>query len=185
MVLSIDQIERLYRSGGAALYGGEAVDQQQHAFQCAQLAEASGASAELVAAALLHDLGHLVAGQSRAVLLDGKHEERAVPYLRGTYPEAVVQPIRLHVAAKRFLCATEPAYRDSLSLASRRSLDLQGGPFSPHEVEQFLAQPYAWDAIEVRRWDEQAKDPRRATPGWGHYREVLELVQLRTGAAAG
>lgn len=179
MPLAIDQIVRLYRTEGAARYGMEAINQEQHALQCAFLAEQGGAGAPLVAAALLHDLGHLLHADEERTPADDLHEYRVLPFLRGEHPEAVLQPIRLHVAAKRFLCAVEPRYRDSLSPASQRSLDLQGGPFRSEEVDRFLAEPYAMDAVALRRWDDHAKSPTRPTPGWEHYRQVLARAALR------
>lgn len=180
MPLSIDQIVRIYRTEGAARYGMEAVDQEQHALQCAQLAEEAGAPPALVAAALLHDLGHLLEAQmSERPARDDLHEYRGLPFLRGEYPDAVIQPIRLHVAAKRFLCATDANYQASLSPASQRSLALQGGPLVQADIDRFLAEAHAADAVRLRRWDDLAKDPRRATPGWDHYRGVLEHCSLR------
>ncbi|NML42616.1 HD domain-containing protein [Ramlibacter sp. G-1-2-2] len=178
MALTVAQIVQLYRTEGAARYGMEAVSQEQHALQCAQLAEQAGAGVALVAAALLHDLGHLLALPESATGKDDLHEYRALPFLRGEYPEAVLQPVRLHVAAKRYLCATQADYWDSLSQASKHSLELQGGPFSVDEVEQFLLEPHALDAVSLRMWDDLAKDPLRVTPGWEHYRRVLERVCL-------
>jgi phosphonate degradation associated HDIG domain protein len=178
MALTIRQIVHLYEAEGAARYGGEAINQQQHAFQCALLAQEAGASPELIAAALMHDLGHLL-HEPGAAHRDELHEYRVLPFLRGEYPEATLQPIRLHVAAKRYLCATDATYWDALSPASRHSLDLQGGPFSPQEVERFLAEPYALDAVALRRWDDLAKSPTRATPGWQYFRQVLERACLR------
>lgn len=176
MALSIEQIVRLYRTAGAARYGMEAINQEQHALQCALLAEQAGAAPELVAAALLHDLGHLLVREmpETAASKDDLHEYRAIPFLRGAFTDAVIEPVRLHVAAKRFLCAVDASYGDSLSPASRRSLELQGGAFTTTEAEHFIAQPYAADAVDLRRWDDLAKSPMRATPGWEHYTRVLE-----------
>ncbi|MDE2607829.1 MAG: HD domain-containing protein [Burkholderiales bacterium] len=183
MPLTIPQIERLYRTEGAARYGMEAINQEQHALQCALLAQQAAARPELVAAALLHDLGHLLyALVPEAPEGDDLHEFRALPFLRGEYPEAVLAPIRLHVAAKRFLCAVDEGYWGTLSPASRRSLELQGGPFNPQEVEAFLGEPHAMDAVALRRWDDQAKSPTRETPGWHHFRKILEQVSLREDA---
>jgi phosphonate degradation associated HDIG domain protein len=180
MALTIPQIVNLYRTEGAARYGMEAINQEQHAFQCALLAQEAGARPELVAAALLHDLGHLLYQENLAAHgKDGLHEYRALPFLRGEYPDAVLQPIRLHVAAKRFLCVLDAGYWDTLSPASRRSLELQGGPFSQEETERFLAEPHAMDAVALRRWDDLAKVPERETPGWEHWRKVLEQAALR------
>jgi phosphonate degradation associated HDIG domain protein len=180
MPLTIGQIERLYRTEGAARYGMEAVSQEQHALQCAMIAEERGAAPALVAAALLHDLGHLLHEAHPGVgQRDELHEYRALPFLRGEYPESVLQPIRLHVAAKRFLCAVDHSYEAGLSAASRHSLALQGGPFGGDELDRFLCEPYAMDAVALRRWDDVAKNPPQATPGWSHYRRVLEEVSLR------
>lgn len=176
MALSIEQIVRLYRTQGAARYGMEAINQEQHALQCALLAQEAGASPELVAAALLHDLGHLLAGHlpEGAAAKDDLHEYRCIPFLRGQFPEAVIEPIRMHVAAKRFLCAADPGYWAELSPASKRSLQLQGGIFSADEAAAFLAQPHAADAVDLRRWDDLAKSPTRITPGWSHFTGILE-----------
>lgn len=183
MPLTVDQIIRLYTTEGGARYGGEALSQEQHALQCGFLAERDGASLHLVAAALLHDLGHLLETRDEpGAPRDDLHEYRALPFLRGEYPEAVIQPIRLHVAAKRYLCATEPGYREGLSAASQRSLDLQGGAFSQAEVARFLGEDHALDAVALRRWDDQAKILGRATPGWAHFRGVLDRACLHRPA---
>jgi phosphonate degradation associated HDIG domain protein len=184
MTLDIDQIVELYRTAGAARYGMEAINQERHALQCGLLAEQAGSSAELVAAALLHDLGHLVAPNPR---LDGLprndlHEFIAIPFLRGTFGDGVIEPIRMHVDAKRYLCAAVSGYWDTLSPASKHSLDLQGGAFTIEEAMHFIAQPHARDAVALRRWDDCAKSPTRETPGWAHYREVLAGAQAVVAA---
>jgi phosphonate degradation associated HDIG domain protein len=181
--LSVPDIIDLYRRAGAARYGMEAISQEQHALQCAQLAEQAGSPPELVAAALLHDLGHLVRPEpeSGGEQRDDLHEFLAIPFLRGVFAEAVIQPIRLHVDAKRYLCAVSSGYREALSPASQRSLALQGGPFTADQAQDFIRQPFAGDAVALRRWDDSAKDPAVATPGWDHYREVL----VRAGAGRG
>ncbi|HET6828037.1 MAG TPA: HD domain-containing protein [Ramlibacter sp.] len=186
MALTIGQIVHLYRTAGAARYGMEAVNQEQHALQCALLAQEGGASPELVAAALLHDLGHLLSESlpETAAGKDDLHEYRAIPFLRGEFPDAVIEPIRMHVAAKRYLCAVEPSYWRGLSPASRRSLELQGGVFSDEEARHFIAQPFAADAVALRLWDDQAKSPTRGTPGWAHFERVLRSVSLAEPMAA-
>lgn len=183
MPLTIAQIVRLYQTEGAARYGNEAISQEQHALQCALLAQEADAPAPLVAAALLHDLGHLLCSLVPEVPEgDDLHEFRALPFLRGEYPEAVLAPIRLHVAAKRFLCATDAGYWDTLSPASKRSLELQGGPYTSVQVESFLRDPHAMDAVALRQWDDLAKSPTRATPGWDHFRKILREVSPREDA---
>ena len=175
MALQIDQITELFQSQGAVQYGAEAINQQQHALQCAHLAEQAGASPALVAAALLHDLGHLLAPKSASPSLDvdDVHQYVAIPFLRGAFPDAVIEPIRLHVDAKRYLCQADPRYRASLSPASRHSLELQGGPFSEDAAAAFIAQAFATDAVALRRWDDLAKNPAATPPGWAHYVAVL------------
>jgi len=186
MALTIDQITDLFDQQGAVQYGSEAVTQQQHAQQCAHLAEQAGAGPELVAAALLHDLGHLLAPGGSATVrpLDDVHQYVAVPFLRGLFPDAVIEPVRMHVDAKRYLCRADTLYEAGLSPASRRSLALQGGPFSEEQAVRFLAQPFATDAIALRRWDDLAKDVDAMPPGWAHYKQVLEAVSCAANAAA-
>lgn len=166
MALSVDDIIEWYEERGAALYGSEAVSQLEHALQCAALAMGEDAPSELVCAALLHDLGHLVIDVPHRIErdVDDVHQYLAVPFLRGAFPDAVIEPIRLHVDAKRYLCRAESSYWAGLSPASRHSLDLQGGMFSDIAAERFLAKPFAWDAIRLRRWDDQAKVPGLRTP---------------------
>ena len=174
-----DRILEILESSGAAQYGDEAVSQLQHALQCAHLAECSGASDSLVVAALLHDFGHLIhkLGEDAAARgIDDRHEVLGRKYLARWFDEDVTAPIGLHVDAKRWLCETEPAYFDTLSPASVRSLELQGGPFSEAEAAAFIARPYAHDAVAVRRWDEQAKDPEAVTPGLDRYRSHIEAA---------
>ncbi len=181
MALTLDDIIGLLQVQGAAQYGREAVSQQQHARQCAQLAERAGATPELVAAALLHDLGHLLATRAPAATpgADDLHQYLALPFLRGVFSEAVLEPIRMHVDAKRYLCHVDATYAAELSPASQRSLVLQGGPFSAQEAAAFLMQPFAADAVALRRWDDAAKDPKAKPPDLAHYCSVLE------GARAG
>ncbi len=180
MSLGIDEIQDLFHIRGAAAYGSEAVSQLEHALQCARLAESSGASPELVCACLLHDLGHLVSEQPHAIgkPRDDLHQFIALPFLRGRFTDAVLEPIRLHVDAKRYLCAVDAGYRESLSPASRHSLALQGGAFSPLQAEGFFRRPYAADAVALRLWDDLAKTPRKQTPALGHYAEVLRACAM-------
>jgi phosphonate degradation associated HDIG domain protein len=172
----LDALLQLYRDRGQAQYGGEAISQLEHALQCATLAEQAGRSATLITACFFHDLGHLIhqLGEGAAARgIDDRHEYRAIPALEKLYPEAVTTPIRLHVAAKRYLCAIEQDYWDTLSPASQRSLELQGGPFSAAAATAFIEQPYAQDAVNLRRWDDQAKVPELKTPDLAHFIPVL------------
>lgn len=164
---ALDTIVDLLRHQGDAQYGGEAVTQLEHACQCANLAQQQGASPSLITACLLHDIGHLVhdLGDMATIAgIDDHHEYLADRHLRPYFPAAVTEPIRLHVAAKRYLCATDNTYWHQLSPNSQHSLQLQGGAFSPQAAAAFIAQPYAWEAVQLRRWDDQAKVPHLVTP---------------------
>src|SRR5262245_54464919 len=132
----IDRIQRLFAEAGQGAYFGEAVTQTEHALQCAHLAVAAGAGDELIAAALLHDVGHLLHGLGEDVAqrgIDGRHEDGGADWLGQHFGPAVTGPVRLHVAAKRYLCAVDAAYHAGLSPASQTSLRLQGGPYSAEE----------------------------------------------------
>jgi phosphonate degradation associated HDIG domain protein len=175
MALTIEQITALFRVQGTVQYGSEAVSQLQHALQCAHLAERAGSAPALIAAALLHDLGHLLAPEpvDKTSGKDDLHQYVAIPFLRGVFCAAVIEPIRLHVEAKRYLCHVEKHYRAGLSSASRRSLMVQGGAFSSAQAAAFIASPHAREAVELRRWDDLAKDPAAKPPDWTHYAGIL------------
>jgi len=181
----VGRVERLFREYGNVSYDGaraESVSALAHALQCAQLAEAAYASAEVVAAALLHDVGHFLPSATGSVAvdhLDDAHEQRAVPFLSEDFGSDVVEPVRLHVQAKRYLVAVDAGYAATLSPASVHSLRLQGGPMSREQVLAFEALPYATDAIALRRWDDLAKEPGRATPPLCYYLALLEEVRLQ------
>jgi phosphonate degradation associated HDIG domain protein len=172
MALTLADIGKLYKDHGHIEYSGEGVTQLEHALQCAQLAESDGADEALVAAAFLHDLGHLLNLQGETPTargIDDQHQYFAIPFIRPLFKPAVVEPIRLHVDAKRALCALEPGYYEALSEDSRRSLELQGGTYAPADAEAFSAKPYAKDAMRLRRWDDAAKVAGRKTPPLQHY----------------
>jgi len=179
MGLSLADIERLFDEHGHIEYSGEGVTQLEHSLQAAHLAEAEGAGDELVTAAFLHDLGHLLNRQGETPTargIDDQHQYYAIPFLRPLFPPSVIEAIRLHVEAKRALCALEPGYLDALSEDSRRSLRLQGGVHTPEQAKAFLEKPGARDAMLVRRWDDQAKVPGASTPPIGHYLEIAARV---------
>jgi phosphonate degradation associated HDIG domain protein len=187
MSLSIEDIVALFESRGSKMYGAEAVSQLEHALQAATQAETAGATAELTTAALLHDLGHLLhdLGNDPAVRgTDDVHQFVVLPFLRETFPEQVLAPIRLHVDAKRYLCATDPGYWDTLSFASRRSLELQGGIFTPEQADDFIALPWAPDAVSLRRWDDLAKVPGLATPALEHFAAIMISCREPSSAVA-
>jgi phosphonate degradation associated HDIG domain protein len=181
MALTIADIGRLFREHGHIAYEGEGVSQAEHALQAAERAEDEGAGAELVTAALLHDLGHLLNRQGATPTMrgiDDQHQYFAIPFLRGVFAAAVLDAIRLHVDAKRALCALEPDYYERLSEDSKRSLTLQGGVFTKAQVQEFLSKPHSEAALRVRRWDDVAKVAGARTRPLGHYLEIAERCAL-------
>ncbi|QII85908.1 HD domain-containing protein [Bordetella hinzii] len=182
MPLSLYDIEQVFLERGHRIYDGEPVSHLKHALQTATLAEQAGASAHLVTACLLHDLGHLIADHPETPTLrgvDDKHQYFVLPFLRGLFGARVLDPIRLHVEAKRYLCYVEPDYALMLSEDSRRSLNLQGGSFDAGQAMDFAALPGAPDAIRLRRWDDLAKSPNMTTGSLTHFLELASSVSER------
>jgi len=174
-----DELIALFAARGSAEYFGEAVSQAEHALQAAHLAERAGAADALVVAALAHDVGHLLCGLAEDAAdhgVDDRHEEAGYRWLLRHFGPAVADPVRLHVAAKRYLCATDPAYRERLSPASQKSLALQGGPLTPAEAATFDREPHGRDALRLRAWDDTAKVPGWTVPGLEHYRGRIEAA---------
>ena len=175
----IDAIAALFAGEGMREYFGEPVSVGVHMLQTAALAESSGAPDHLVAAALLHDIGHVRGVQIAHILLSGttdRHEEVGAGWLSAWFPAEVIEPVRLHEAARRYLCVVDENYLSSLSRESACTLRKQGGPMTTREARAFEQLPYAQAAIAVRRWDEAAKDPTARTPEFDHFRPVLERV---------
>ena len=171
-MLAIDDIARLFAERGHEQYSGEPVTQLEHALQTALQAEAEGADDALVTASLLHDLGHLLhdLGDTPSLRgVDDVHQYRALPFLRGVFEDRVLDGIKLHVDAKRYLCAIDSGYYAALSDDSKRSLALQGGVFADGQAAVFIAQPGAADAVRLRRWDDMAKVAGLATPSLEHF----------------
>lgn len=167
----------MFEKRGHSQYGGESVTQLEHALQAATFAERDGASPFLITAALLHDVGHLLHNlpedaPDRGV--DDRHEELAARWLEKRFGPEVVEPARLHVDAKRYLCAVEPEYLQSLSPPSALSLKLQGGPMSADDVAIFRAHPFHREAVALRRWDDAAKVPAMVTPTLAHFAQHVE-----------
>lgn len=177
------ELTDLFTRLGALRYG-EDVTQMEHAVQTAHHAKLDGASPELVAAALLHDVGHMMqkAGEDAADKgIDTRHEHISAGYLARAFSAEVTEPIRLHVAAKRYRVAIDPAYLERLSRASLQSLALQGGPMSPAEVETFLADPAAQDALRLRGYDEAGKAPEAEVADFESYHPLLRELIARAG----
>jgi phosphonate degradation associated HDIG domain protein len=175
----IQEIGALFARRGQEMYAGEPVTQTEHALQTAMQAEQSGADAALITAAFLHDVGHLLHDLDENCAeegIDDKHEALGAEWLSQHFASAVVDPVRLHVAAKRYLCAVDAQYYARLSDASRLSLQLQGGPFTTAQARKFEEHPSFVAAIKLRRWDEEAKIPQLRTPPLEHYLNYAHAV---------
>ncbi len=173
---------QLFRARGGLAYEGEGVTQLQHAWQCAQLGAQAQASDALRLAAWLHDIGHLastLSGTPTLENLDDQHEQVAARLLATAFGLAVCGPVSLHVQAKRFLVASNPAYHARLSADSVRSLALQGGPMKAEEASAFRALPWAEDALRLRSWDEAAKAPEWEPPSTAAALEELAQLMAR------
>jgi [1-hydroxy-2-(trimethylamino)ethyl]phosphonate dioxygenase len=168
----VGQILALFAQSGDSAYLGEAVSQTEHALQTAHLAERDGNPSTLIAAALLHDIGHLLHDGD-----DDRHEAAGARYLSRHFGPAVTTPLELHVAAKRYLCVVDPHYLARLSDASQLSLTAQGGPFTEAEARTFEQLPFAAAAVKLRRWDDEAKIVGRAVPPLAHYIACLEQAR--------
>jgi phosphonate degradation associated HDIG domain protein len=177
----VDKILAVYIDKGSNAYGGERINQLEHALQTAMLAEHAGADASLIVASLLHDYGHLIHNFREDVFkvgIDDRHEILGAEDLSAYFGEAVTMPIRMHVEAKRYLCAIDPEYLKLLSPASIWSLKLQGGPFAASERDEFIKRPFAAEAAKLRRWDESAKIYGLQTPNLDHFRHYVEACLI-------
>jgi [1-hydroxy-2-(trimethylamino)ethyl]phosphonate dioxygenase len=166
----------LYTHSGSSQYGGERITQLEHALQCAWAAEQEGRPDALIVSALLHDVGHLLHKHGNDAAnrgVDDHHETIGGNVLANWFPDHVTEPIRLHVSAKRYLCAVDNGYASGLSAASVRSLELQGGAFSASEARLFVNGRFATDAITLRRWDEAAKVQGAETPDLAHFLPLI------------
>ena len=175
----VDFIVDIFTRRGAESYLGENVTMSEHMLQGALLAEQAGASDTMVAGALLHDIGHYTNEFGDDYIeqgIDNLHEEAGAKVLAPFFPTAVTDCIRYHVAAKRYLCATDAEYFAKLSDASVKTLELQGGPMSADEVAAFAKNPNLAAILQVRIWDDQGKVPGLRTPAFDHYAPLLQRV---------
>jgi phosphonate degradation associated HDIG domain protein len=182
-----EELLSIYARRGSAAYFGEAVTVAEHSLQAAYFAQLSGASDALVVATLLHDIGHLIEPMPDDIAdwkTDACHELIGSRWLAARFGPAVWEPVRLHVPAKRYLCATDSAYISRLSAASVQTLRLQGGPMSAAEIAAFEAQPYRREAVLVRQWDDQGKIAGLRTPDFTHYRALIDRL-ASTSATVG
>jgi phosphonate degradation associated HDIG domain protein len=167
----LEEIRAAFARRGHETYG-EGISQLDHALQCAAFAERDGADAALVTATLLHDIGHLLHDLPADVAdsgVDTQHEASGSAWLSRHFGPAVTEPVRMHVAAKRYLATMEPGYFDRLSDASKLSLRLQGGPMTATQADTFAAEPFFADAIRLRRWDEEGKIIDYRGPALDHF----------------
>jgi phosphonate degradation associated HDIG domain protein len=167
----VDEIMQLFATKGSSEYGGERVSQLEHALQSAQFAQMENAPPNLIVAALLHDIGHLLADAP-----DAAHEEIGHAYVAKHFPDSVSEPVKLHVAAKRYLCATDAHYLAQLSPASVESLRVQGGPMNEAEVDAFEEDAFFKEAVRLRHWDDLAKTEHLVTPGLATYQAAIESL---------
>jgi phosphonate degradation associated HDIG domain protein len=175
-----EEILAIFSRRGAEAYIGEPVSVKEHALQTALFAQQARAAPALVVAGLLHDVGHLIEDVPDNIdewTQDAHHEEAGSRWLAQRFGADVAEPVRLHVAAKRYLCATNAAYLGKLSSASVHTLSLQGGPMSPAEVALFEKETHFKDALRVRVWDDRGKVAGLATPSLEDYRSLVESLQ--------
>lgn len=176
------EISEIFAGRGGTAYFGESISMTEHGLQAAYFAQAAAAPPALVIAALLHDIGHLLEAVPENLVdwvEDARHEEIGSRWLAARFPPEVSEPVRLHVPAKRFLCATDPAYFSTLSPASVATLALQGGPMSASEVALFRTERYHRQAVEIRRWDDRGKVVGLATPDIADYGAQIEALHLK------
>ncbi len=170
----------MYNTWGNEKYD-EDITQLAHALQCAALADHEGSSEELIAAALLHDIGHLFEIQRNNGpdhRTDLRHEITGSEFLSSVFPQTVTAPIAMHVEAKRFLAANESGYFDQLSRGSQKSLAVQGGPFTSAESASFLELQGSADAVSLRRWDDHGKVVDLEVPDLESWIPLLTRVAL-------
>jgi phosphonate degradation associated HDIG domain protein len=172
----IEELGRLFAGRGDTAYYGEPVSMTEHSLQAAQLAALAQAPEALIVAALLHDVGHLVEAVPVDIAdwtADARHEEVGARWLAQRFPACIAEPVRLHVPAKRYLCATSRDYVGRLSEASVITLNLQGGAMTPAEVAAFKAQPFHREAVRLRLWDDQGKVAGRHTAEFDAYCDMI------------
>ena len=181
----IDQIRDLFNQRGHLAYG-EGVTELQHALQAGFLAQKDNAPDNQIVAALLHDIGHLLHGLPEDVAeqgMNGHHEQIGEKWLGKYFGADISQPVRLHVAAKRYQCTVNPDYLEQLSPASAKSFSLQGGKMSGAEIRTFEKDPFFNEALQLRTWDDHAKNPEMKTPPLKHYLPLFQVALVSEGTS--
>jgi gamma-butyrobetaine dioxygenase len=174
-------LQSIYDTQGAGAYFGEAVSMTEHGLQAAWFARQAAAPDALIVAALLHDVGHLLMPVPEDIAdweQDARHELIGSRWLAMRFGLEVSEPVRLHVPAKRYLCAINPDYRAKLSAASVLTLKLQGGPMAVAEIAAFESEPYWREAVQVRRWDDEGKVAGLRTPDFRDYAALIERLAI-------
>ncbi len=178
----VERIRQTFSQRGDEKYADEGVTQLQHALQCAALARQEQAGAAQIVAALLHDIGHILGNRdlppNTAVDLDDHHERVGYAFLRNHFGDAVADPVRLHVAAKRYLCTSDADYHTKLSPTSYKSFLDQGGLMNSEELAEFKREPFFEQAIQLRHWDDTGKDPNAAVPAIDAYLDELSKLLI-------
>jgi phosphonate degradation associated HDIG domain protein len=181
---TVNEVKALFEARGSAWYGGESVSQLEHALQAATFAERESAQPALIVAALLHDIGHLLHDLPEDAAqegIDDRHEMLGTVWLNQRFGPSVAEPVQMHVAAKRYLCAIDSDYMTQLSPASQQSLRLQGGPMTREQVRAFEKQPFFADAVRLRRWDDAAKSVGAETPPLDHFAPYVHRAVVESG----
>jgi predicted HD phosphohydrolase len=175
----VDFIGSIFERRGGEEYLGEPVTMGQHMLQGATLAEQNEEPDEIVVGALLHDIGHFTSEFGTFSMDDTEdryHENAGAALLENFFPSVITDCCRYHVAAKRYLCATDPKYFNKLSDASVHSLNLQGGPMSEAEIINFKRNPNLKQILTVRLYDDAAKVPKMATPSFRHFAPLVHKM---------
>ena len=179
----VDFIGSIFERRGGEEYLGEPVTMGQHMLQGATLAEQNEELDEIVVGALLHDIGHFTSEFGTFSMNDTEdryHENAGAAVLEKFFPRVITDCCRYHVAAKRYLCATDPLYFNKLSDASVHSLNLQGGPMSETEVKEFERNPNLKKILTVRLYDDAGKIPDMDTPSFWHFAPLVQkMVESR------
>ena len=177
----VDRLAGIFANEGRAEYLGESVSMAEHMLQTAALADQAGAPESLVAACLLHDIGHFAQIRTPGIDLASDwhrgHDEAGATFLEGRFGPEVCEPVRLHVAAKRYLCTVEPGYLERLSPASRHTFDVQGGGLSAEQRAAFETRPHAEQALSLRRWEEAGKTAGTQVSSFAHYASLLRALR--------